>query len=97
MVFGGARLTLARLIVPTEGLLAIHAEVCQLSLAHLGGQPYPHSLPGHWTAHVTLGRRFGAPEIGAALAVTDATDLSAQLVGLRRWDGDSRIEHLLVG
>lgn len=97
VVFGGPRLTLARLIVPSTSLLAMHEEVYRLCLTHLGGPPYPHSLPGSWTAHVTLGRRFGATEIGAALAVTDATDLPARLVGLRRWDGHSRIEHLLVG
>jgi hypothetical protein len=46
-----------------------------------------------------LGRRFTAAQIGAALALEDDglhTDFTARLVGLRRWDGDNRVDHLLV-
>ena len=96
-VFTGPRMTLARRIVPSAGLLGLHSEVCRVSLPHLTGEPFSHCLPGHWTAHATLGRRFTAPEIATALALADSSDLSARLVGLRRWDGDQRIDHLLVG
>lgn len=96
-MFTGSRLTFARLIVPSSGLLALHAEACRLSLPYLTGEPFAHSLPGQWTPHATLGRRFTAAEIGTALALTDSSDLSARLVGLRRWDGDERMDHQLVG
>ena len=103
-VFGGSRLTLARLIVPSAELLALHAGVYRLALPHLTGQPFPHCRPGHWTAHATLGRRLTAIEVGAALALAEeeapelaAPDLLAEAVALRRWDSDARTDHLLIG
>ena len=99
VVFPGPRQTLARLIVPSAGLLALHEKVFGLCLPHIAGEPFAHCRPGHWTAHATLGRRFTAAQIGAALALEDDglhTDFTARLVGLRRWDGDNRVEHLLV-
>jgi len=102
VVFGGPRLTLARVIVPSAELLALHAEIYRLALPFLSGQPYPHCRPGHWTAHATLGRRFTAAQVGAALALAGevaaevAPDLMAQAVALRRWDSDARTDHLLI-
>lgn len=101
LVFGGPRLTLARLMVPSAELLALHEAIYRLSLPHVIGDPFAHSQPGHWTPHVTLGRRFSAAEIGAALAAVNtlqslAADLPARFVGLRRWDGDERIDRVLV-
>ena len=101
LVFAGPRPTLARLIVPSAALLALHQEIYRKSLPHLLGEPFAHCAPGHWTPHATLGRRFSVPEIGAALAVVNtpdspATDLAARLVGLRRWDADERVDHVLV-
>lgn len=99
VVFGGPRLTLARLIVPSAALLSLHDEIYRLSLPHVSGDPYAHCAPGHWTAHATLGRRFTAAEVGAALDVVDSRsgEIAAQVTGLRRWDGDRRVDHLLVG
>lgn len=97
VVFTGPRMVLARLIVPSAALLNLHQEVCRICLPRLNGEPFGHCLPGNWTAHVTLGRRLPAADIGAALAVTAGADLVARFVGLRRWDGDNRIDHLLVG
>lgn len=101
LLFGGPRLTLARLIVPSAELLALHEDVYRLSLTHLVGEPFPHCQPGHWTAHATLGRRFGVAQVGAALGALDvdggaAADLPARFVGLRRWDGDERVDYVLV-
>ena len=97
-VFGGPRLTLARLIVPSEELLALHAEVFRLALPHVTGQPFAHCRPGHWTAHASLGRRLTAIEVGAALGLAEevAPDLAAEVVALRRWDSDARTDHLLI-
>lgn len=97
VVFPGPRMTLARLIVPSAGLLALHRDVYRRCLPYVTAEPFPHCVPGHWTAHATLGRRFTADAVGAALAVIDGTDIAAEVVGLRRWDGDARIDHLLVG
>ena len=98
VVFGGPRLTLARLIVPSAELLALHAEVFRLALPHVTGQPFAHCRPGHWTAHATLGRRLTAIEVGAALGLAEevAPDLAAEVVALRRWDSDARTDHLLI-
>lgn len=98
LVFGGPRLTLARLVVPSAALLDLHARVHRLTLPHVTGEPYPHCRPGHWTPHVTLGRRYTAEEIGPALAVVNGGgDTAARVVGLRRWDSDERVDHLLAG
>ena len=97
VVFTGPRMTLARLIVPSEELLALHDDVYRLSGPYLTGEPFAHCVPGHWTPHATLGRRFTTEQIGAALDVIDGADLAARVIGLRRWDGDARIDHLLVG
>lgn len=99
LVFGGRRHALARLIVASAELLDLHAEVYRLCLPYVVGDPFEHCRPGHWTAHVTLGRRFTAEQIGAAMAVVNATreDLPATITGLRRWDSDRHLDHLLVG
>lgn len=98
LVFGGPRHTLARLIVPSADLLALHQEVFRLSVPYLSGEPFGHCRPGHWTAHATLGRRFTAEEVGTAMAVINANDhdFTGAAVGLRRWDSDERVDHLLV-
>jgi hypothetical protein len=99
VVFGVTRLTLARLVVPSPQLIALHAEVFALCGPFVTGGPYPHCRPGGWTPHVTLGRRFTAEQIGAAMALLTrhGSDLAAEAVGLRRWDGDRRVDHLLIG
>jgi hypothetical protein len=106
-VLDGSSLTLARLIVPSAELLALHAAVYRLTMPFVTGQPFPHCRPGHWTAHATLGRRLTPVQVGAALALAPevapqvapgltAPDLMAEVVGLRRWDSDARTDHLLI-
>lgn len=99
LVFAGPRHTLARLIVPSAALLDLHAAVDRLCRPWTTGEPFPHCRPGEWTAHVTLGRRLDAADVGAALTVIaeQSADTACRFVGLRRWDGDRRVEHLLVG
>ena len=95
LVFGGARLTLARLVVPSAELLALHKQVYDLCQPFVS-TVFAHCAPGQWTPHVTLGRRFTPAEIGEALAVEGiATDIKANTVGLRRWDGDAKREYLI--
>ncbi len=97
LVFGGGRLTLARLVVASKTLLALHDEIYGLCRPFVSGL-FAHSRPGNWTPHVTLGRRFTPAEVGEALARVDGitADIEATVVGLRRWDGDARVERLVV-
>lgn len=98
LLFGTATITLARLIVPSSELLDLHDEVYRRVLPFLAGDPFGHCLPGHWTAHVTLGRRFGAEQIGPArAAVGECADVPARVVGMRRWDSDQRLDQILIG
>lgn len=98
LVFGGGgRLTLARLVVPSARLIGLHGEVYRRALPHVGGEPFAHSAPGHWTPHATLGRRLVPGQVGEALAIAEVSgDFPAQIVGLRRWDGDARQEFAIT-
>ena len=97
VVFTSPRMTLARLIVPTAPLLALHRAVYETTEPFVTGEPFAHCQPGRWTPHVTLGRRFTATAIGTALSAADASEVAAEMTGLRRWDGDARVERMLVG
>ena len=97
IVFTGPRMTLARLIVPTAPLLELHRAVYERTVPFVTGEPFAHCRPDSWTPHVTLGRRITAEAIGTAVSATHAAEVAAQLTGLRRWDGDARIDRLLVG
>jgi hypothetical protein len=94
VLFGRTDVVFARLVVPSRELLDLHAEVHRLCGPHLVPGPMPNSLPGQWTAHVTLARRVAGPHIGHAVRIAG---LPAQIEGrfayLRRWDGDQRVEH----
>ncbi|WP_319436480.1 2'-5' RNA ligase family protein [Mycobacterium sp. RTGN5] len=96
VVFGGDRLTLARLVVPSDSLLDAHElvyDVCRPFVSNM----FAHSAPGRWTPHVTLGRRLTPAQVGEALAAVDGitADIRAGIVGLRRWDGDAKREYLI--
>lgn len=98
LVFGGGPFTLARLVVASSALLALHAEVHAVSLPYVAPGPAPHTMPGQWTPHVTLCRRVNADRLAGALGAAGALsgDWAARLVGLRRWDGQRRVDHILV-
>lgn len=92
VVFGGRRLTLARLVVPTTELLTLQRIVYEL-IADCEGVP-PHIVPGEWTPHVTLSRRIQSTDLGTAIAVTRAgsRDIVGTSAGIRRWDSDDKRE-----
>lgn len=84
---------LARLMVPTVDLLAVHAEVHALCSSLLVPGPKPNSLPGRWTAHVTVARRVGGAQLGRALRIAGRPrEITACFAGLRRWEGNTRTE-----
>src|SRR6202021_3773638 len=92
LLFGRSNAVLARLIVPTTELLELHAEVHRISGPHLLPGPMPNSLPGQWTAHVTLARRVGGAQLGRALRIAARpSEIHGTPAGLRRWDGRERV------
>jgi 2'-5' RNA ligase len=94
MVFGRGPYTLVRLIVPSAGLLALHAEVHRICLPHMASGPLAHAAPGQWTPHVTLARRLDRDQLAAALSVPSVVaDLTGSIAALRHWDGTARVEH----
>lgn len=95
MVFGRATVTLVRLIVPSVALLDLHDRVAAVSAARQTPGPFAHSQPGQWTPHVTLCRRLSPRDLAAALEVIGADDLDGTFAGLRRWDGDARVDTLI--
>lgn len=96
VLFGRATAVFARLIVPTSELLSLHAEVHRLCRPYLAPAPMPNSVPGQWTAHVTLARRVGGAQLGRALRIAGRpSQIDGRFVGLRLWDGEKRVEHLL--
>lgn len=100
VVFAGPRRTLARLVVASAALLELHDQVYRSCLPHLDGEPFAHCRPGRWTPHATLGRRFTADDVGAVFARAQSAlepDLEVRAVGVRRWDGHNRVDHLLIG
>jgi 2'-5' RNA ligase len=98
LLFGRTKMVLARLVVPTSELIALHTEVHRLCLPHVAPAPMPNCLPGQWTAHVTLARRASGAQLGRALDVAgQPTEIHGCIAGLRRWDGDKKTEHLIQG
>jgi 2'-5' RNA ligase len=96
LLFGRAKVVLARLVVPTTDLLAVHAAVYRLCGPHLQPQPMPNCVPGQWTPHVTLARRVGAAALGRAMRIAaKPTQIDGSFAALRRWDGNTKAEHLL--
>jgi 2'-5' RNA ligase len=96
VLFGQSNAVLARLIVPSAALLALHADVHRICGPNLRPGPLPHSAPDQWTAHVTLARRVEGAQIGTVLRVAgQPTEIHGMLAGLRRWDGSERVEYPL--
>ena len=95
LLFGaGPVTTLARLVVPSAELMALHADVHRVSVAHMAQGPLPHADPGQWTPHVTLARRVRPEELATAVGLPGVTrSIAATVVGLRHWDGDAKVVH----
>lgn len=96
LLFGRDRLVLVRLIVPGAALLAVHAAVDRVARPFLRPAPMPTAAPGRWTAHTTLARRVRPDQLAAAVPIAGRpAELAGTFTGLRRWDGDRRVEHPL--
>ncbi|KAA8964534.1 2'-5' RNA ligase family protein [Mycobacterium sp.] len=96
LLFGRAKIVLARLVVPTADLLAVQAAAYRLCGAHLQPQPMPHCRPDQWTPHVTLARRVGTATLARAVRIAaKPAQIDGRFAALRRWDGNTKTEHLL--
>jgi len=94
LLFGRAKVVLARLVVPTAELLDVHAGVHRLCLPHLQPDPMANALPGQWTAHVTLARRVVPAQLSRALRIAGKPqEILGRVLGLRRWDGNAKREY----
>ncbi|PWD49918.1 hypothetical protein C8046_03700 [Serinibacter arcticus] len=89
----GDRRVLARSVAPTTALLSLHRAV--LAAAGPGEDP-PHLRPGHWTPHVTLGRRLRLVDAPAALELL-GTAIEARGVAVRRWEAATATVTVLLG
>ncbi|OBI91201.1 2'-5' RNA ligase family protein [Mycobacterium asiaticum] len=96
LIFDRGNVVLTRLVLPSRQLLDLHAEVHRLCGPHLLPEPMANSLPGQWSAHVTLARRLDGAFLGQAVEVAGRpVQLDGHFIGLRRWDGDKRVEYQL--
>jgi 2'-5' RNA ligase len=88
VVLGSRRPVLARLVLPSEQLLRLHASVAR---AMDGASDVPDQVrPGCWAPHVTLGRGLRPTQVGKALEVLDGLRgvrlLDGAIASVRRWD-----------
>jgi 2'-5' RNA ligase len=94
LFFGRAKAVLARLVVPTAALLELHADVHRLCGRYTHPEPMANALPDAWTAHVTLARRVVPAQMGRAVRIAGKpAEITASIVGLRRWDGNTKTEY----
>jgi hypothetical protein len=93
LLFGtGERRVLARSILPTAELLALHSAVHDA----LGpGDDVPHTGPGEWTPHVSLARRLRVTDTPAALDRLGG-DIRGHAASVRRWDAVEKVSTVLV-
>jgi 2'-5' RNA ligase len=91
VVFGGRRVTLARLVVPDAALLDLHAAVS----AHLDDAGSLTEL-GRWVPHVTLALRMPPAELASAVEALGADPGHVRFEGVRRWDSVDRRTWTLV-
>lgn len=82
----GDRGVLARRVVPTDGLVALHEAV---RAAAGPGEDAAHTAPGEWTPHVTLARRLRLDTLDGALALL-GDEHDAAGTALRRWDSATK-------
>lgn len=94
LIFGRSAGVLARLLVPSPALLAVQSEVHRLCLPLMTPMPMANTGPGQWTPHVTLARRVAPARLATAVRIAGRpAEIVGSITGLRRWDGDKRVEH----
>lgn len=90
LLFPHRRVVVARLVVPSAALLALHTAVQAVTAACPA--PAAFQRPGAWTPHVTLARAVVPENLDDVVRALDLTERSGLGTTLRRWDGDRREE-----
>ena len=97
IVFGRSPFVLVRLVVPSTELLELHADAARICSPYLTPAAAPNTGVGQWTPHTTLARRVEPSQLVRALCIRTITrDIRGNVVGMRRWDGLKRVEHLIL-
>lgn len=92
--FPGKRHVVARAIVPSEPLLALHSLVSS-AMSSLAGLA-DHLRSGAWTPHITLARGVRTEQLPAIMAAIAAVDelpqhIEGTFTPCRRWDSERRV------
>ncbi|PPG36310.1 hypothetical protein C5E10_01220 [Pseudoclavibacter sp. RFBG4] len=93
----GTRAVLARSVVPSAGLLELHAELYARAGDAEVAVDLPHTVPGAWTPHVTLARRLKLADLERAVSALELAPLHALATELRLWDARVGTVQLLGG
>jgi hypothetical protein len=94
LIFGARRFVVARLVVPSTGLLDLQSGVTRSLDEPL--DPHLTFAPGRWTPHVTLARRLTAEQVGSALTLlSQVAPISGKLTRARKWDIAAKQENWL--
>ena len=102
LVFGSTRFVLTRLVVPNAAVLALQAAVMDALPDGADATVDRHGTfaPGRWTAHVTLGRRLTAADVGTAVqalaGVPRPQGADGALTRARRWNMVAKQEDWLT-
>lgn len=84
----GHHFVLARLVVASDVLLAVHARVHR-ALKEVS-EMASNTMPGFWMPHVTVARRMSAAQVAAGLSLLSPNSFEAGVGGIRRWDSHKR-------
>lgn len=96
MVFGRSPFVLVRVVVPSTDLLELQAHVAGVCAPYVAPEAALNTAVGQWTPHITLARRVDPSQLSRALSIRKVTrDIRGSIVGLRRWDGNKRTEHVI--
>jgi 2'-5' RNA ligase len=82
---GPGRFVLARPVVVTAALLALHRALHERAPGAID-----LTLPGRWTPHVTLARRLNAAQVAEALSVLGEPPPTGHCVAARFWNGETK-------
>ena len=100
LVFGSTRFVLTRLVVSNAAVLALQEAVMAALPDGADTTVDRHGTfaPGRWTAHITLGRRLTAADVGTAMQALAGVPRGADgaLTRARRWDMVEKQEHWLT-
>ncbi len=92
VLFGRGPFVLARLVVVSEPLLRLHADLAE-AVAPLSSELV---VPGRWLPHVTLARRLDASRVPEALAVLGPEPAAVVFTAARHWDSVARLDEPLT-